>query len=97
MDVMAPEASAPARPPSRARPRPPRVLDASRHPWILSGAAAPDRVAEVVRRPSGAPRCHRHRHGPPVLPGQDAAEPPDSPTTGRRPPPAGSCCAGTSS
>ncbi|MFJ3501993.1 MULTISPECIES: (4Fe-4S)-binding protein [unclassified Streptomyces] len=68
----------------------PEVFDTSRRPWILPDAAAPDRVAEVVRRcPSGALQYHRRPEAAaesPDLPAEDAAEPPDSPTTVRRTP-----------
>ncbi|MFE0645433.1 (4Fe-4S)-binding protein [Streptomyces sp. NPDC058877] len=58
----------------------PEVFDLSRRPWVLPGAAEPERVAEVVRRcPSGALQYRdRTEKAPP--------EPPDSPTTVRRTP-----------
>ncbi|MET9346156.1 (4Fe-4S)-binding protein [Streptomyces termitum] len=54
----------------------PEVFDLSRRPWVLPDAAAPERVAEVIRRcPSGALRYR---------PADGTAEPPDAPTTVRR-------------
>ncbi|MFF6773196.1 (4Fe-4S)-binding protein [Streptomyces sp. NPDC012637] len=56
----------------------PSVFDLSKRPWVQPDEAAPDLVAEVVRRcPSGALRYHL---------ADDSAEPPDSPTTVRRMP-----------
>ncbi|MFD4376277.1 (4Fe-4S)-binding protein [Streptomyces sp. NPDC058486] len=63
----------------------PEVFDLSRRPWILPDAAAPDRVAEVVRRcPSGALQYHpAEGTGAEERAGE---EPPDVPTTVRRTP-----------
>ncbi|MFB7277999.1 (4Fe-4S)-binding protein [Streptomyces hydrogenans] len=57
----------------------PEVFDLSRRPWVLPDGAAPERVAEVIRRcPSGALQYRPARDG--------AAEAPDVPTTVRRSP-----------
>ncbi len=54
----------------------PAVFDTTRRPWILPSAAAPEVIAEVVRRcPTGA-LAYRLADG--------AAEAPDRPTTVRR-------------
>ncbi|MFI9004166.1 (4Fe-4S)-binding protein [Streptomyces sp. NPDC053541] len=56
----------------------PGVFDLRRRPWVQPGGAAPEEVAEVVRRcPSGALRYR--------LP-DGTAEPPDAPVTVRRMP-----------
>lgn len=54
----------------------PAVFDLQKRPWVQPGEAAPEEVAEVVRRcPSGALRYHL---------ADATAEPPDAPTTVRR-------------
>ncbi|MEU7020060.1 (4Fe-4S)-binding protein [Streptomyces sp. NPDC046203] len=56
----------------------PSVFDLEQRPWVQPGKAAPDEVAEVVRRcPSGALQYR---------PADDSAEPGDTPTTVRRTP-----------
>ncbi|GAB2671317.1 hypothetical protein GCM10027169_36420 [Gordonia jinhuaensis] len=51
------------------------VFDTGKRPWIQPANAAPDDVAEVIRRcPSGALRYHRHVDGP------EAEEQPHVPT-----------------
>ncbi len=57
----------------------PEVFDLARRPWVLPDAAAPERVAEVIRRcPSGALQYHPAAGG--------AEEVPDAPTRVRRDP-----------
>ncbi|MEU2546131.1 (4Fe-4S)-binding protein [Streptomyces roseolus] len=67
----------------------PEVFGLSRRPWVLPGAAAPEKVAEVIRhRPSSTLRCRPSKGGGAEgAPDDEAAGTAEPPVLRRAPPP----------